>query len=101
MGGLTRLLEGKLKLKVNRGEKCCGTTVGAEVPRVQLYERNKAKAPNRAQSSAPVPVKDPSPHSSNPRRQSLEDGSRREPLPSGMAELFWVLPDPDRAGPFQ
>lgn len=50
MEGLTKLLEGKLK----PGEKCCGTRVAAEVPRVQLYEREAAEAPNRAQSYVPV-----------------------------------------------
>ena len=83
------------------GEKCCSTTVGVEVPRVQFYEWDSAEAPNRAQSNVPFPSSNPSPHSANPRHQSRKDGSRGGPLPSVLAGLIWVLPNPDRAGPFQ
>ena len=100
-GGTHKTPRRQTQAEGESGKECCSATVGAEVPRVQLYERNNAEAPKRAQSSAPVPGKNPSPHSSNPRHQSRENGSRREPLPSGLAGLFWVLPNPDRAGPFQ
>jgi hypothetical protein len=83
------------------GEKCCGTIVGAEVPRVQLYEREAAEAPNRAQSYIPVPSPNPDPYSSNSWNQHREHGSQVGPLPSGMARLIRLLPNPDRAGPFQ
>ena len=101
MGGLTRLLEGKLKLKVNREKSAVARPwerkfLGFSFTNGTKPKRRIApKAVLRFQSRIRVLTR---------RTRGVshrEDGSRREPLPSGMAELFWVLPDPDRAGPFQ
>jgi hypothetical protein len=101
MGGLTRLLEEQAQAEGEPGGKCCGTAMGAEVPRVQLYEREAAEAPNRAQSYLPVPS--PNPNLTRRTRGISIETMVRElgPLPSGMAGLFRLLPNPDSAGPFQ
>ena len=92
---------GKTQAKGKSGEKYCGTTVGAEVAWVQLYEWDKAKAAYCAQSRATVRGSNPSPYSSNSWRQYRDHGLRLGPLPTGMAGLFRLLPDTERAGPFQ
>jgi len=101
MGGLTRLLEGKLKLKVNR-EK---SAVARPWERKFLgFSFTNGKLPKRRiapQSKGPVRSSHPNPYSSNSWYQHRDHGSRAGPLPSGLARLFRLLPNPDSAGPFQ
>jgi len=101
MGGLTRLLEGKLKLKVNR-EK---SAVARPWERKFLgFSFTNGKLPKRRiapKAKARFEARIPNPYSSNSWYQHRDHGSRAGPLPSGLARLFRLLPNPDSAGPFQ
>ena len=101
MGGLTRLLEGKLKLKVNREKSAVARPWERKFLGFSFTNGTVAEAPNRAQSKDPVRGSNPNPYSSNSWHQYRDHGSRARPLPSGLARLFRLLPNPDRAGPFQ
>jgi len=87
MGGLTRLLEVKLKLKVNR-EKSAVARPWERKFSVQLYKREVAKSADRAQSKGPVRSSHPNPYSSNSWYQHRDHGSRAGPLPSGLAKAI-------------
>ena len=65
MGGLTRLLEGKLKLKVNREKSAVARPWERKFLGFQLYKREAAEAQNRAQAKVPVRGSSPNPYSPN------------------------------------
>ena len=101
MGGLTRLLEGKLKLKVNREKSAVARPWERKFLGFSFTNGRQPKRRIAPKAVVPVPGSNPSPYSSNSRDQHRDHGSRARPLPSGLARLFRVLPNPDRAGPFQ
>jgi hypothetical protein len=54
MESISRFITQKLKLKVNEAKSGSGTTAGTEVPRVQLYDRPRHQAHDRAEISGTV-----------------------------------------------
>jgi len=75
--------------------------MGAEVPRVQLYKREAAEAPNRAQSK--VPVRGSSRILTRRTRGISIETMVRElgRYLQGWQGYFGFLSNPDRARPFQ
>ena len=61
MESITGFITKKLKLKVNQGEKRGGQAREAEVPGIQLYGRQRAKAAGCPSGSGPVQGAGPGP----------------------------------------
>ena len=86
MASITRSSPTKLKLKVNEREERGGSTMGAEVPGVQLHQRPGAETADRAEGPRAVQGADPGTDASDTRDQSAADGRAAGPLPARAGE---------------